>query len=215
MVLGRAARSCLRFHVHVALMNRVLPYPSSRRLRVYSTDLSLLVLGAFAMAGCGPSNDAMNAAPIAVPPQVELMAAFGAAPETVFEAKTAADLIKIQASAQVTIVAVPKGLLVKASGADPQLLLPPFVEGNPCILQVAIDCPTETLIQLFYATRDHPGYSEQQSQRVSLQKGSNIVYFQLNQANLIDPLRLDPGEVPGAYVIERLVARTIPGPAGP
>ena len=47
-----------------------------------------------------------------------------------------------------------------------------------------------------------------------LKPGANVVYFDLDQPNLIDPLRLDPAAAPGDYVINSIVARvaTTPSP---
>ena len=144
-----------------------------------------------------------------------LAAAFDASTETILDLKSASDLTKLKALRQVDLSTGANGLNVIASGDDPSLLLPPFCEGKQSILQVVIDTPVDTQIQLFYAFRDQPGFNEAQSQTLALKKGRNVVYFQLDQANLIDPLRLDPGASPGEYIIESVIARSMTKPAAP
>jgi hypothetical protein len=185
----------------------------TRRSAARSAGLSLLFLLAFAMAGCGRSNDATNVTPPSVKPQAELAAAFDASTEIILDLKSPSDLTKLKALRQVNLSTAANGLNITASGDDPSLLLPPFCEGKQSILQVVVDTPVDTPIQLFYAFRDQPGFNEAQSQTLALKKGRNVVYFQLDQKNLIDPLRLDPGASPGEYIIESIVARSMTKPA--
>jgi hypothetical protein len=205
------------------------PRSFSRSSAGLAAGLSLLLLFAFAMAGCGPGNDATNAtspaspstsaAPAPTPPpmrpQAELAAAFDASTETIFEARTATDLAKMKVERDATLSAAPNGLKVTATGNGPHLYLPPLAEGKQFILQIVIDSPAETPIKLFYSRREHPTLSEDQAQTLGLKKGRNVVYFQLDQANLIDPLRLDPGTSTGDYIIESIVARAVTKPATP
>lgn len=192
---------------------------------------SSLFLLAFAMASCGRSNtsdanlsassatpgpaSAQATTPIPARPQVELAAAFDASKDTIFQATTGAELMKVTALRQVNLSLTANGLKVIADGTDPSLLLPAFVEGKKCILQVVINSPADTPIQVFYLTRDHPGHDETRSQLVPLKQSRNVVYFQLDQPDLIDPVRLDPGAAPGDYVIESLVARAMANSATP
>jgi hypothetical protein len=171
----------------------------------------LLVLG---MASCELKSNAPEASP-SVWPQPRLAAAFDASGETIFEARTPSDLSEVKVENDATISVAPDGLKVTVSGDDPHLLLPHFAEGKQFILQIAIESPADTWIQLFFTSRDHPEVSEDQSQSLPLKKGKNVVYFQLDQANLIDPLRLDPGTSAGDYMIESVVARTPEKPATP
>jgi hypothetical protein len=205
------------------------PCFSLGRSTPHSSGPVLLLLFAFAMAGCGPSNDTTNVTPPIspsppivssdLPPptrsQAELAAAFDKSNETIFEATTGEQLMKVKPLRQVTFFIMANGLKVVASGTAPSLLLPAFVQGKKCILQVAIESPAGTPIKLFYSRREQPAYSESQAQTLSLKKGRNVVYFQLDQANLIDPLRLDPGTSAGDYIIESVVARATEKPATP
>jgi len=184
------------------------------------TGLSLRFFFVFALTGCDPGSQTMNnspsrsisatgATPSPVRPQAELAAAFDASVETILDATTSEQLAKITALRQVSLAPASNGLKVTASGTDPSVFLPVFVEGKKCILQVVIDTPSDTPIQVFYPTRDHPDGDEARSQVISSKQGRNIVYFQLDQPNLMDPVRLDPGATPGVYLIESVVARKI------
>ena len=226
---GRPARLRLPFAMNIMAIGGKFPRWFTRRSTARSAGLSLLFLLAFAMAGCGPSSDNSNAnlstssvtpAPSVAPrpvvrPQVELAAAFDASTETILDLKSPGDLTRLKALRQVNLSAAANGLNITASGDDPSLLLPPFCEGKQSILQVVIDTPVDTPVQLFYAFRDHPGFNEAQSQTLALKKGRNVVYFQLDQGNLVDPLRLDPGASPGEYVIESVIARSMTKPPAP
>jgi hypothetical protein len=61
--------------------------------------------------------------------------------------------------------------------------------------------------------RDAPTYTETHSQLFPLIKGRNVVYFRVNQPDLIDPVRLDPAFNAGDYKIESIAAREIAKPA--
>ena len=182
------------------------------------------LLLAAALNGCGPSEDTSSNAsgtpttsassPVATSvtqkpaSQAELAAGFDSSTDTIFEARTAADLMKLKPQQQLTVSAAPAGLKLSATGNDPKLILPPFIAGKRAILQVSITSPVATPIQLFYSLQDRPRLSEEQSQTVILKPGRNVVYFQLDQPQLIDPLWLDPAAAPGEYVIESIVARS-------
>lgn len=203
--------------MNIMAVGRKFPQSFTKRSAARSARLSLPFLLAFAMASCGPSNDTTNATPPAraVRPQAELAASFEASTETILDLRNPTDLIRLKALQQADLSAAANGLHITASGDDPQLLLPPFCEGKHSILQVVIDTTVDTPIQLFYALRDQPGFNEAQSQSLALKKGRNVVYFQLDQGNLIDPLRLDPGASRGEYVIESIIARSTTKPAAP
>ena len=52
-------------------------------------------------------------------------------------------------------------------------------------------------------------YTEALSFRRGIEKGENIVYFQLPADEIVGPIRLDPGKVPGCYIIHSLEFRAI------
>lgn len=198
----------------------------SRRSAFRAIGWNSLFLFAVAISACGPSGDTPrdaatpNAAssPVATAPpaptQADLAAKFDASTAAILEAKRVEDFAKFKPLNQVVLTPTADGLKITASGTDPQILLPPFAEGKPCIVQVTINLPVETPVQIFYSLHDSPSFSEAQSQLTTpLAKGRDVVYFLLDQPGLIDPVRLDPGASPGDYLIESVVARAIMSPA--
>lgn len=100
-------------------------------------------------------------------------------------------------------------LTLTATGDDAGLILPPFAAGKRFIVEATYDSPADTMAQLFYKTSGQKDYSEANSQAASVKAGRNVIYFRVDAPNIIDPLRFDPGAVPGVYVLESMVARGI------
>jgi glycosyltransferase involved in cell wall biosynthesis len=101
------------------------------------------------------------------------------------------------------------GLLVRAKGEDPMLILPPLIlpPGSPIHLVLEITSPAATDVQLFWATATAPDYSEIQSVRARIKIGRQIVALSTPPADFAGRLRLDPGRRPGVYQIHRLEVR--------
>lgn len=144
--------------------------------------------------------------------QAELAAAFNASSENLFEAKTGSDLMKCRMLQQCELVAAADGLKIMATGDDAAILLPPFAEGKRFILQVIIDSPVDSAIQLFYKLRGQKDYGETKAALCPITKGKNTIYFKVGDSNVIDPLRLDPSFKPGEYTINSIIARPIAPP---
>lgn len=144
--------------------------------------------------------------------QAELAAAFDASTENLFEGKTSADLAKCRPLQYCELVSVADGLKVIAQGDDSAILLPPFAEGKRFIVQVVIDSPVDSAIQLFHMLRGQKDYGEAKAAMCPLQKGKNTIYFKVEDGNVVDPLRLDPSFKPGEYTIHSILARAIPAP---
>jgi hypothetical protein len=182
-----------------------------------SLAVALIALAViFTITGCGPSQPSGDSADNATPPpmaisQADLALAFEASKNIVFEAKTAADFAIVKAEKQVNITPTDAGLKVIATSNDPTLMLSQLAAGTKTILQVVIEAPVETSIQLFYATKTNNKYVEAQSQLLPLKAGKNTVYFQLD-SDVQGPLRLDPGAAQGVYIIESLAVRAAAGP---
>ncbi len=64
-------------------------------------------------------------------------------------------------------------------------------------------------MQIFYRTGNQDRFTEALSFRKGIGKGENIVYFQLPADEIVGPVRLDPGKVPGDYIIHSLEFRAI------
>lgn len=171
------------------------------------------------LVACGPAKETSpsasptNASASNADMQAGLAAAFNASSENLFEAKTSADLLKCRALQYCELLAVADGLKVIAQGNDSAILLPPFAEGKRFILQVIIDSPVDSGIQLFHMVRGQKEYGESKAAMCPLEKGKNTIYFKVEDGNVIDPLRLDPSFKPGEYTINSILARAIPAPA--
>ena len=178
---------------------------------------ALPLVFSLAFTACGPDAAPPTAAgsPPAsqTEPQAELAKAFDGSTTALFELRTAEQFGQVKANADAVLTTGDDGLKIKVTGNDPVLFLPTFAAGKQFILQVVIEASTQTGMQLFYMLRDKPSYSEAHAPLVALAKGRNVVYFRINQPNVIDPVRLDPAYTPGDYRIESIVAREIARPA--
>lgn len=111
---------------------------------------------------------------------------------------------------QATLSVADNRLVVNATGGDSAIFLPPFAAGKRFLVQIILDSPADTAAQLFYLVSGQAAYTEARSQIVALTKGRNVVYFQVAEPNVVDPIRFDPGALPGTYTIESMVARALP-----
>jgi glycosyltransferase involved in cell wall biosynthesis len=103
-------------------------------------------------------------------------------------------------------------LILHSSGEDPWVGLPEIVRPADCNLLLRVDmiCPADTILQVFYKTTDCPGYSEAMSISKSVKTGRNVMIIPLNQPDICGALRLDPGKIPGEFVIHAIELRAVP-----
>ncbi len=102
-------------------------------------------------------------------------------------------------------------MLLKCAGGDPQLYLPsPAITGNQrAMLKVVIDCPGDTVLQLFYQSKGGvPYYNERESLKRNVKKGRNVILLELPRQDIRKRLRLDPGAMPGNYLLRELVLKS-------
>jgi uncharacterized membrane protein len=106
------------------------------------------------------------------------------------------------------------GLAFAATGSDPQLLLPNYTcpAGTPMTITIEITAPAATRLQVFYTTRRSRVHSEPNSVCAELAAGRQAVALTL-PAGIFGPFRLDPGKIPGDYVIHRLEIQAAKPPA--
>ncbi len=168
----------------------------------------MLLVAAAALSACG--REGGGVAKAGGPAQDELVVAFESGTDTFFEARTSAQLGTIRAVSQATMSPAENGIQVTATGDDPVLHLPPFAAGKRFIVQVTIDSPADSGIQLFYKVAGDAEYLESRSALYPLKAGQNVVYWRVDADNVIDPLRLDPGYTRGTYVVRSIVARALP-----
>jgi hypothetical protein len=88
--------------------------------------------------------------------------------------------------------------------------------GQKAILQVVLEAPADTGLQLFFRPEGGTAYSDYPMDRF-VRRGHNALYFELTEAETAGgPLRLDPGMTAGPYLISHLEVRLIPpAPADP
>jgi hypothetical protein len=139
--------------------------------------------------------------------QADLAAAFNASSQVVLSSKASETLGKIKALKDVQLTLEANGLAIKATGNDPGLVLPECeLSGHP-IVKVVIVSPVATTIQMFYKTRDALDYDEGHSSSYPLHPGENTVYLEVALREAFGTLRLDPGILPGDYLLKEFEVR--------
>ena len=144
-------------------------------------------------------------------PQTELAAAFEASTTSLFAARTAEVFSAFQALKDVKLDVVPEGLSVHATGTDPSLILPEFAIAQPAIIKVVIASPAETTLQIFHKVHGQTDYTEPQSRSQRIAAGENVIYIEHDEPTTAGPMRLDPGNVPGDYLIKEIEVRAVVG----
>lgn len=163
-----------------------------------------------AAAGGASPGESASLTPPPPAPQDELRETFATLPNLLAEAKTQAVFGQFHAIRDVQLTSVGDTLRVTATGNDPQMLLPAFVQGQKFVIEATLTSPAATTMQIFYLRKGQTSYNEGQSQSAALVPGRNVVYFRFDAPDIIDPLRVDIGATAGDYLIESMVARTIP-----
>lgn len=103
----------------------------------------------------------------------------------------------------------PCGYVIRAINDDPQLILPEFDSHGcePLLLRIEIASPVATVFQLFYRTQATPHYTEQQSIKREINPLRSILHFCVDARDITGALRIDPGTVPGDYIILSIEVR--------
>ena len=141
-------------------------------------------------------------------PQEELAAAFEGSKQAVFRA-TGEQLSQMKPLNDLEVAPAPDGLLLKATGVDPSLVLPEFAATGATVMKVVIVSPKETALQIFYKAPGQKDYTEANSRSYQLREGSNTVFFEHNEPGSTEPLRLDPGTAVGNYILNEIEVRTV------
>lgn len=108
------------------------------------------------------------------------------------------------------------GLELTASTVDPQLLLPAIdaTAAKMWSIHIRITSPGATTLQMFYTTKRKPDFEETHSVRKPLQKGDNDIEVQFGDPDLGSRVRLDPGELPGNYIVQLIELRPVNSGSG-
>ncbi len=92
-------------------------------------------------------------------------------------------------------------LLMKATGRDPHLQLPALRKEpkSELLVEIDIESPVDTTLQVFYLTRGERHYSEKYSVKKDIHEGRNEIRFSIHRKDVWGRLRLDPGGSAGLY----------------
>ncbi len=167
--------------------------------------------------GAGSCRDSENGATAEGSPVVlsqdELAATYSTLTDFIIEVRKDAGWKKFRAEKQAMLITGDNRLRIQATGDDPVIILPGsgLVAGvKRFMVEVVIESPAETHAQLYYLTKGQTKYTERHSQIAPLKPGRNIIYFRVEDPNLIGPLRLDPGATAGVYVISSMNVMALP-----
>jgi len=119
-------------------------------------------------------------------------------------------------SQQIDRIQIDNGdLSFQATGEDPHVFLPKVdLQSNRVRIRIEITLPEDVLVQLYYQKTNSSDFLEEDSYKVSLLAGRHSIEWVIEES-LNGFFRLDPGNLPGQYVIhqieyEELPARTWP-----
>jgi hypothetical protein len=101
-------------------------------------------------------------------------------------------------------------LKLNSHGEDPGIELPEiqlFTEMH-VVMRIDISSQQNTRLQVYYMTTSSPHYTEAMSIQRFISKGRNILFIALPKLH-IKRLRLDPGQLPGEYLIHAIEVRAI------
>jgi hypothetical protein len=146
-------------------------------------------------------------------PQSELVDIFHASTQVLLDGKMTG-FKDFSALNQGTLNVSERGLEISALGTDVQVQLPQISlgPGQKAILRVDLEAPADTGLQLFYRPEGATAYNNYPMDRF-VRRGSNTLYFELSQAETAGgALRLDPGMVPGPYLMTHFELRLVPSP---
>ncbi len=167
--------------------------------------------------GAGSCRDSENGATAEGSPVVlsqdELAANYSTLTDFIIEVRKDAGWKKFRAEKQAMLITGDNRLRIQATGDDPVIILPGsgLVAGvKRFMVEVVIESPAETHAQLYYLAKGQTKYMERNSQIAPLKPGRNIIYFRVEDPNLIGPLRLDPGATAGLYVISSMNVMALP-----
>ncbi|MBI5589709.1 MAG: SPASM domain-containing protein [Deltaproteobacteria bacterium] len=104
------------------------------------------------------------------------------------------------------------GLKINSEGNDPILFLPELgcsdIESS-LIIKTEITSPDDTFLQFFWITpgNEETGYSEVESVVRRLKMGRNVAFVNIPRNQLKGPIRLDPGEIQGIFILHSIEIR--------
>ena len=137
-----------------------------------------------------------------------LQAAFEASSRTLLRLDDQSGFGRVEPLRHLTVSRIGRGL--RSLGTDPQLILRRVEpDGCPVCIEIEMDSPTATALQLYYELAGQPGFSEALSVRRRLTTGRNYHRVVLSHPRLTGAFRLDIGMVAGEYHLWRLDVRRL------
>jgi hypothetical protein len=101
-----------------------------------------------------------------------------------------------------------EGLMLSSKGNDPYLVIPKSVlRDRSNEICIEITAPMSTILQVFYKTKFLQKFKEANSIRKPLKEGKNFVNIVLEQNSINNDIRIDPGNIPGNYIIHSIFLR--------
>ncbi|MCX5871542.1 MAG: hypothetical protein NTY00_13150 [Deltaproteobacteria bacterium] len=101
------------------------------------------------------------------------------------------------------------GLLINASGADPYLVYScgKCLRNGETVVHISLTSPQDTEMQFYYTTEERREFSSVFSRILHIQKGDNELFFRVPRPGIVGKIRLDPGTVPGQYILHELIIK--------
>jgi hypothetical protein len=227
LLVSRAPDTRRQFDITLASTNFAANHkPMSAILKLvtscrHHSFLLLALVSALLYSGCGDGNqnetavknDSTSASPVATPALTPAPAAspasitLGADSTATFAPGNSFQGVYVLVNASIT--ATPDGLKVHALNNDPCLRLPRIdvPPGTKLTFHAQIFSPAATTLQLFYSTAQNADFDEAHSVRQPIQQGDNDILIEITARDFKGNIRLDPGELPGDYLVKLIEVR--------
>lgn len=104
-------------------------------------------------------------------------------------------------------------LVIDFKGPSPSIVLKRIdriKQDESLILEVELDSPIASSIQIFYQTNENLSYNENNSITIPVHQGENKLYAEIYSYNLNGLLRIAPAPASGKYVIKSLIIKSCP-----
>lgn len=90
-------------------------------------------------------------------------------------------------------------------GHDPQLYLklPEVLPAKPLTVYCQVESSSDSFLTLYYQTKDHLYFGEDQKIITKMRRGPNALYFRIFEPVAGSTIRLDIAELPGRYALQR------------
>jgi hypothetical protein len=121
----------------------------------------------------------------------------------------------IQEGVNATMSRTADGVKIHALNNDPYIFLPGVegvTPGNKVTVHVQLVSPGPTELQIFYSTSAVGEFDEAHSVKKPIQEGHNDVVVEFTEPDFKGRIRLDPGALPGDYILKLVEVRSSAAP---